>query len=145
MIKSAEAFVTENHSRKVGKHRRIRQRQDGRSCLLPESEEEEPESTPRFQLDGISPTVKKVAPASPMRVLLCNAKTMKFLRSGPERWTSDPRQARDFHNGWWATIHAFTMNPRQLLIHYEFDDNRYDLQIPVLGHPRHRHLTIESA
>ena len=70
-----------------------------------------------------------------MRVLLRHAKTMKFFRSG-ESWTKDPKQARDFHNGWWATVCAFTMNPRHLVIHYEFEDDRYNLHIPVLGHPQ---------
>jgi hypothetical protein len=68
-----------------------------------------------------------------MRVLLRNAKTMKYLGTR-ERWTEDPSQARDFRNGWWATVYAFTMNPRHLVIYYEFDNDRYNLHIPVLGH-----------
>lgn len=39
----------------------------------------------------------------------------------------------DFQSGWWATVHAFTINPRHLEILYEFDDDRYDLHIPVIG------------
>jgi hypothetical protein len=50
-----------------------------------------------------------------------------------DRWTNDPNHAQDFRNGWWATVYAFTMNPRHLVIHYEFDDERYNLRIPVLG------------
>jgi hypothetical protein len=67
-----------------------------------------------------------------MRVLLLNSKTMMYL-GARERWTKDSRQARDFRNGWWATVYAFTMNPRHLVIHYEFDDDRYNLNIPALG------------
>ncbi len=70
-----------------------------------------------------------------MRVLLRNAKTQKFLASG-ERWIKDPKEARDFRNGWWATLHAFTKNPRDLVIHYEFDNDRYNLSIAVLGFPK---------
>ncbi len=67
-----------------------------------------------------------------MRVLLRDARKMKFVCSG-DRWTKDSRQAMDFHNGWWATVHAFTMNPRHLSILYQFGDERYNINIPVLG------------
>jgi len=107
------------------------------SRLFPESESNngKEESKPRFRIDSPAPAVKRDAAKSPMRVLLRNARTMKFFRSG-ERWTKDPKKARNFHNGWWATVHAFTMNPRHLVIHYEFDDERYNLHIPVLGRPQ---------
>ncbi len=67
-----------------------------------------------------------------MRVLLQNSKTLKFCGAG-DRWTNDSARARDFHNGWWAAIHAFSMNPRHLVIHYEFNDERYNLEIPVVA------------
>jgi len=88
---------------------------------------------PRFRVKSIAPAVKPRPQKPAMRVLLRHAKTLKFLRSG-ERWTKKPQQARDFHSGWGAALHAFTMNPRHLVIHYEFDDDRYNMQIPVLGH-----------
>jgi hypothetical protein len=72
-----------------------------------------------------------------MRVLLRHAKTMKYLGRA-ERWTTDSGLARDFRSGWWATVYAFTMNPRHLVIQYEFDDDRYNLNIPVLGRQRQR-------
>jgi hypothetical protein len=97
-----------------------------------ENNSEEEESKPRFQIDPSAPAIKRDPQKSPMRVLLRHAKNMKFLGAG-KRWTKDPRQARDFRNGWWATVYAFTMNPRHLVIHYEFDDERYNLNIPVLG------------
>jgi hypothetical protein len=87
---------------------------------------------PRFRVKSIAPAVKPGPPKALMRVLLRNAKTLKFVQSG-ERWTNTPKQARDFRNGWRAAVHAFTMNPRLLVIHYEFDDDRYNLQIPVIS------------
>ena len=90
---------------------------------------------PRFRIDSIAPAAKRTSARFPMRVLLRNAKTQKFLGSG-ERWTKNPKEARDFRNGWWATLHAFTKNPRDLVIHYEFDDDRYNLSIAVLGYPK---------
>jgi hypothetical protein len=91
------------------------------------------ESKPRFRIESVAPAVERGPQRSPMRVLLRNAKTMKYLGSA-ERWTNDPKQARDFHNGWWATVYAFSLKPRCLVIYYEFDDERYNLRIPVLGH-----------
>jgi hypothetical protein len=67
-----------------------------------------------------------------MRVLLRNTKTMKYLGI-KKRWTKNQKQARDFRNGWWATVYAFTMDPRNMIIDYCFDNDRYDLHIPVLG------------
>ncbi|HEY3861981.1 MAG TPA: hypothetical protein VGO59_08840 [Verrucomicrobiae bacterium] len=77
-------------------------------------------------------------PAPPMRVLLRNVKTMKFVRSG-KRWTADPRQATDFHNGWGAATHASTLPLRRMVIHYEFKDTRYNLNIPILSRAPARH------
>ena len=123
MTKHSEILTMENPPREAFRPRRIQ----------PRFASKQEESKPRFRLDSTTPCVQQDRPDSPMRVLLRNAKTMKFFRSA-ERWTKDPRQARDFHNGWWATVCAFTMNPRHLVIHYEFDDARYNLHIPVVGH-----------
>jgi hypothetical protein len=119
MISHLETITMEDKLRRAVKHRRLQHRGPNRlSGLIP--------------ADGEDGQAGEARQPSPMRVLLRNAKTMKFLRAG-ERWTKDPKLARDFHNGWWATVHAFTMNPRYLVIHYEFDDERYNLHIPVLG------------
>jgi hypothetical protein len=67
-----------------------------------------------------------------MRVLLRDDSSGRFLGLG-DRWTKDRKQARDFRSGWWATLCAFKMDPRRLAIHYDFDDERYDMRIPVLG------------
>ncbi len=102
------------------------------STLLPAADGEEAPK-PRFDVDKFECEAEKDAPsASPMRVLLQNAKTHKFF-SGATGWTSDPKRAQDFRSGWWATVCAFTMNPRNLVIHYEFANDRYNLHIPVLG------------
>ena len=136
MTKHSEILKVEDQQREAVRHRRIQPRlaRQG-SRIFPEAEDNRDQegSKPRFQIDSIAPAVKEDAVTSPMRVLLRNAKTMKFFRSG-EGWTKDPKRARDFHNGWWATVCAFTMNPRHLVIHYEFEDDRYNLHIPVLGH-----------
>ena len=116
----------------VVKHRRPRS-SDAHSVspLLATRGEDEP--TPRFDVSKFECEAEKQAPSeSPMRVLLQNIKTHKFL-CGSTGWTSDPRRARDFRSGWWATVCAFTMNPRNLAIHYEFANDRYNLHIPVLG------------
>jgi len=136
MTKYMEALMVEDEPREPVRHRRVQQRNDrqlsgffsGDGC-----NSKEKESKPRFQIDAIVPAVEQDPPRSHMRVLLCNAKTMKYLGSR-ERWTKDAKEARDFRNGWWATVYAFTMNPRHLVIHCEFDDDRYNLHIPVLGH-----------
>ncbi len=70
-------------------------------------------------------------PQRAMRVLLRNSRTMMYLRS-QDHWTKNPRKARDFRNGWWATLCAFTMDPQNLVIQYDFDDDRYNLDIPVV-------------
>ena len=124
MIRHSEILTVEDQPRGAAKHRRSQ----------PRLVSQETESKPRFRIDSTAPCVEPDRPDSPMRVLLRNAKTMKFFRS-EESWTKDPKQARDFHNGWWATVCAFTMNPRHLVIQYEFEDDRYNLRIPVLGHP----------
>jgi hypothetical protein len=84
---------------------------------------------PRFQFD--EPVKHTEPPHSVMRVLLRNDKTMKYLRS-QDHWTKNPKKARDFRNGWWATLCAFTMDPQNLVIQYDFDDERYNLNIPVV-------------
>jgi hypothetical protein len=89
-------------------------------------------SAPRFQIVSIEPIVNRVPQMTPMRVLLHDSRKMKFIGSG-DRWTKDSSKARDFHSGWWATFHAFTMNPRHLTILYQFQDERYDIHIPVVG------------
>jgi hypothetical protein len=89
------------------------------------------EAAPRCKIHRLN-CLAQPPPKSLMRVLLRNSRTMKFFRS-EDRWTKDPTQARDFHSGWGATVYAFTMNPRDLEIHYEFDDERYDMDISVLG------------
>jgi hypothetical protein len=93
---------------------------------------QEKASKPRFRVDSIETTVKRKPQKTLMRVLLRNGRTMKFIRSG-DTWTKDSRRARDFHNGWWAAVHAFTMNPRHLMILYQFEDERYNICVPVLG------------
>jgi hypothetical protein len=137
MTNHSGILTVEVQPREAARHRRIQPRL-AKHLSSPfreaETEGEEGRSRPRFRIDSTALTVKQHRPKSAMRVLLRNAKTMRFLRSGA-RWTKDPRQARDFHNGWWATVCAFTMNPRHLVIHYEFEDDRYNMQIPVLGHP----------
>jgi len=95
-------------------------------------ENEDKKSEPRFQMDSITPTHSGDSPRSAMRVLLQNTKTLKFFGTD-KHWTPDSKQARDFGSGWWATVTALSINPSHLVIHYEFDDQRYDLQIPVLS------------
>ena len=87
---------------------------------------------PRSQREP--PTARTESPAVNfgMRVLLRHATTLQFLRSAHE-WTDDANQAKDFRSGWRAALSAFAINPRHLLVLYKFDDDRYDLQIPVLG------------
>jgi hypothetical protein len=136
MTKPSEILTLQNPPRETARHRRNQPRLAKQlSRLFDKSEytRKHKKSVKRFRFNSIAPLVKSARPNSTMRVLLRNAKTMKFFHSG-ERWTSDPRQARDFHNGWWATLCAFAMNPRHLVIQYEFDDKRYNLHIPVLGH-----------
>jgi hypothetical protein len=136
-MRRLENMTLENLRCEAGRPRRTQSRFAGRlSGLFPADENNSEKGQPkaRFRMDSIAPANKPAPPKSSMRVLLRNIKTMKFLGFG-ERWTKDAKQARDFRNGWWATIHAFTVNPRHLVIHYEFDDDRYDLHIPVLGQP----------
>jgi hypothetical protein len=129
MIKHSEILTVENPPRATTRHRRIQPL--SRLFDKAETARQHDESRSRIRFHSIEP-FEPARPNSCMRVLLRNTKTMKFFRSA-EHWTSDPRQARDFHNGWWATVCAFTMNPRHLVIQYEFDDDRYNLHIPVLG------------
>ncbi len=144
--KQTDALSVENH-RDTVKYRHSRAIGDhSLTTLLPAAAtrgEEAPK--PRFDVDKFECEAEKLNPsASPMRVLLQNAKTHKFL-SGSTGWTSDPKRARDFRSGWWATLCAFTMNPRNLVIHYEFANNRYNLRIPVLGHAAPAECAIEPA
>ena len=88
--------------------------------------------TRRFSIDLNARKTETQKPKPQMRVLLRHAKTLKYVRANDE-WTENAEKAQDFHSGWWATIRAFTMDPRNLMIFYKFDDDRYDLQIPVLG------------
>jgi hypothetical protein len=138
MTKHSEILTMENPPRAAARPRGIQPRlakQLSRFFAEVANTGTADESTPRFRLGPPADLVKSGRPKSSMRVLLRNAKTMKFFHSA-ERWTSDPKEARDFHNGWWATVCAFAMNPRHLVIHYHFDDDRYNLNIPVLGHPQ---------
>jgi len=133
--KPTETFTVENRGGLVKPRRSRASDRRSLTTLLPailgRGEEKDPK--PRFDVDKLTCEAERQDPAhSPMRVLLQNAKTQKFL-SGATSWTKDPKRARDFHSGWWATVYAFTMNPRNLVIHYEFANDRYNLHIPVLG------------
>jgi hypothetical protein len=131
-----ETLTAEVEPREASRHRRIQPRHTRRlSRFLPEAgiSRKQAKSKMRFQVKSIALAANGNPPKSPMRVLLRNSKSMKFLGAG-DRWTKNPNQARDFRNGWWATVHAFTKNPRHLVIEYEFGNDRYNLYIPVLGH-----------
>src|SRR5580692_12740747 len=117
MTKHMETLMVEDEPRETVRHRRVQQRNAGPlSVVFPEvgCNSKEKESKPRFRMDAIAPVHQGDPPKSGMRVLLRNAKTMKYLGSS-ERWTKDAKEARDFRNGWWATVYAFTMNPRHLV------------------------------
>jgi len=124
---------TEDKARRSAMHSRRRRFKGGRTAVVvPEncrSQDDPAAARPGFA----SLFDEQERTNSPMRVLLQNAKTMKYVGQG-ERWTKDSKQARDFHTGWSATVQAFANDPHDLLIHYEFDDDRYDLHIPVLSH-----------
>jgi len=126
-----EIVAIEDRPRQERKHCRSRNRYSTRrSRFLPENKAKK--SEPRFLIDSITPTPRGDLPRSAMRVLLQNIKTLKFFGTD-EHWTRNSKQAMDFGSGWWATVNAFTMDPSRLVIHYEFGDERYDLQIPVLS------------
>jgi hypothetical protein len=138
MNKHIETLMVQDEPREAVSHRRIQPRCAKKLTRFFPGVKRNSEGGPpkrRFEIDLIAPVSNNLHQKSAMRVFLRNAKTMKFLGASM-RWTNDPSQARDFRNGWWATVFAFTLNPGQLIIHYEFDDDRYDLQIPVLGHAR---------
>ncbi|MGP8234851.1 MAG: hypothetical protein ACLQVW_05525 [Limisphaerales bacterium] len=137
MIKQMETSSLEQKVRLAAKHRRIHHRLAVRMKLEAYSSAAGggPREEPQKRFDSQMVEARPAPPRSHMRVLLRHAKTHKYLQSG-EHWTKNPKQARDFRNGWWAAIYAFTMNPRHLVIQYEFDDDRYNLNIPVLGHAR---------
>jgi hypothetical protein len=129
MNRAIEILAVQDRPRQKGKRRRNRNRYSKpRFRFIPQDAEEKPE--PRFQIDSIASTRSGDSPKSAMRVLLQNSKTLKFFGTD-EHWTHNSKQARDFGSGWWATINAFTMDTSHLVIHYEFGDARYDLQIPV--------------
>jgi len=69
-----------------------------------------------------------------MRVLLRHKKTGRFF-CAPDHWTNKSALARDFHTGWGATSVAVTMDPQNLAIYYDFHDERYDINIPVIPTP----------
>jgi hypothetical protein len=130
--KHSDTFLNLNR-RISAKQRRTRANDRSVSSLFADSERQEEQPKPRFDIDAVpSEEDKQDRALSPMRVLLQNAKTGRFFTGGL-RWTPDPKQARNFHTGWWATVFAFTMNPRNLIIHYEFSNDRYNLDIPVLA------------
>jgi hypothetical protein len=66
----------------------------------------------------------------PMRVLLRHNKTGRFF-CAENCWTTDSSQARDFHTGWWATSVAFSMDAQNLAVIYDFDDEQYNITVPV--------------
>jgi hypothetical protein len=137
MIKYTETLSLEEKVRHATKHRRVHHHPAVQTELDDDSFVAEEELMEKTEKRGNSRAAEALQdpPASPMRVLLRHAKTHKFLQFGA-RWTTNPKRARDFRNGWWAAIHAFTMNPRHLVIQYEFGDDRYNLNIPVLGQAR---------
>jgi hypothetical protein len=139
MTKHIEFLRLDDKLRNADRHRRIIQQRQvcqlSAYCSDTRNSLKKKESKPRFRFHLNALAVEQNLPKSPMRVLLCNAWTGRYIRSGG-RWTKDPAQARDFRNGWWATVHAFTINPRDLVLHYVFEDERYNLHIPVLGHPK---------
>ncbi|HEX4122250.1 MAG TPA: hypothetical protein VH619_16655 [Verrucomicrobiae bacterium] len=67
-----------------------------------------------------------------MRVLLRHKKTGRFF-CATDRWTANPALATDFHTGWWATAIAVSMDAENLAVVYAFDDQRYNINIPILG------------
>src|SRR5580658_1704478 len=106
MTKHSEILTVEDKPRETSRIPPRLAQQLSRFFPQAEINREEEASEPRFQIDSIEPAPPEPdRPNSRMRVLLRNAKTMKYFRSG-ERWTKNPKQARDFRNGWWATVHA---------------------------------------
>jgi len=73
-------------------------------------------------------------PETPMRVLLRHRKTGRFFCSSGH-WTDDAARARNFCNGWKATLAAFATRASGLAIFYDFDDDRYNINIPLLEIP----------
>jgi hypothetical protein len=137
MIRHIEILTLGHEARITGRHRGVRQRRvrlASRFFHKAQRNSVQEDSKPRPQLDQMIfvPMEKDDTPRPPMRVLLRDSTTRKFLGPG-DRWTKDRKQARDFRTGWWATVCAFSMDPRRLAIHYDFDDERYDMNIPVLG------------
>jgi hypothetical protein len=138
MISQVENLTPGNQLCETVRLRRSLKRQRNRvSGFFSEAESNgrEEKSKRRFRIDSAASFVNREPPKSPMRVLLRHAKTMEFL-GFKQRWTKDPKQARDFRNGWRAALCAFKLNPRHLVIQYDFANGRYDLRIPVVGHPQ---------
>jgi len=138
MISHVETLTAGDQPCETVRHRRSSPRQPNRlSGFFPDAgySAREEESKRRFRIDSTASFVNRAPPKLSMRVLLRNAKTMEFL-GFKERWTKDSKQARDFRNGWSATLCAFKLNRRHLVIQYEFENDRYDLHIPVVGHPQ---------
>jgi hypothetical protein len=66
-----------------------------------------------------------------MRVLLRHRQTGRFFCS-TGHWTDDAARARNFRSGWRATVAAFAAcAPDDLAIFYDFDDDRYNINIPL--------------
>lgn len=125
MNRNSDILTVENQPRETSRHHHVNPRH---AC-------KKEKSKPRFRI-SLTARAREQDPAdAAMRVLLRDGKTMKFFGS-EQGWTNDPKQARNFHTGWWATVCALTMNLRHLVIHYEFNNDRYNLHIPVLDRPR---------
>jgi len=68
---------------------------------------------------------------TPMRVLLRHRQTGQFFCSTGQ-WTDDAARARNFRSGWRATEAAFAARaPDDLAIFYDFDDDRYNIIVPL--------------
>lgn len=77
-----------------------------------------------------------------MRVLLRHEETGRFF-CATDRWTNNPARARDFRNGWWATIAALTMDSQNLAVVYDFHNDRYNFNIPILRPPKPQKQSLE--
>lgn len=136
MIKQTENLSFAEKVHHADRHRRVHYRHAAHNSLERFTfAEEQAEKEARLGFLPAATGTKPEQRKPGMRVLLLHAKTHKYLQSAA-RWTRNSKRARDFHNGWWAAIHAFTMDPRHLVIQYQFDDDRYNLNIPVLGHAK---------
>ncbi|HUD83215.1 MAG TPA: hypothetical protein VMQ67_06915 [Candidatus Saccharimonadales bacterium] len=73
-------------------------------------------------------------PETPVRVLLRHRPTGRFFCSTDD-WTDNAARARNFRNGWRATLAAIATRVPDLAIFYDFDDDRYNINIPLLEIP----------